>query len=36
VTAWQQRLAGTAAGTVPGLLARLSGGLVPYPVQLIA
>jgi cation:H+ antiporter len=36
VTAWQQRLAGTAAGTVPGLLVRLSGGLVPYPVQLIA
>jgi len=36
VTAWQQRLAATAAGTVPGLLVRLSGGMVPYPLQLVA
>jgi cation:H+ antiporter len=36
VTPWQQRLAATAAGTVPGLLVRLSGGMVPYPLQLVA
>jgi cation:H+ antiporter len=33
---WQQRLAGTFACTLPGLLIRLSGGLAPYPVQLVA
>jgi len=32
---WQQRLAGAAACTVPGLLIRLVGGPVPYPLQLI-
>jgi cation:H+ antiporter len=36
VTPWQQRLAATAAGTIPGLLVRLSGGMVPYPLQLVA
>jgi cation:H+ antiporter len=33
---WRQRLAATAAVTTPGLFVRLSGGLVPYPVQLLA
>ena len=33
---WRRRLAATAAITIPGLLVRLSGGLVPYPVQLLA
>ncbi len=33
---WQQRLASTAAATVPGILVRLSGGVVPYPLQLVA
>ena len=33
---WRQRLAATAAVTIPGLLVRLTGGLVPYPVQLLA
>jgi cation:H+ antiporter len=33
---WQQRLAWTAAGTVPGLFVRLSGGATPYPLQLLA
>lgn len=33
---WQQRLAVAAACTAPGILVRLSGGLVPYPVQLLA
>jgi cation:H+ antiporter len=32
---WQQRLAGAAALTVPGLLVRLAGGAVPYPLQLV-
>jgi cation:H+ antiporter len=36
VTPWQQRLAGTAAGTAPGMLVRLSGGVVPYPIQVLA
>jgi cation:H+ antiporter len=36
MTAWQRRLASTAALTVPGLLVRLSGGAAPYPVQLVA
>jgi cation:H+ antiporter len=36
VTPWQQRLAGTAAGAVPGILVRLGGGAVPYPLQLVA
>ena len=33
---WQQRLASTAAVTVPGILVRLSGGATPYPLQLVA
>jgi cation:H+ antiporter len=33
---WQQKVAATAAGTLPGVLVRLSGGLVPYPLQLLA
>lgn len=33
---WQQRVAGAAACTVPGLLIRLTGGVVPYPVQFVA
>lgn len=33
---WQVRLARTAACTLPGLLVRTGGGLVPPPVQLIA
>jgi cation:H+ antiporter len=33
---WQQRIVTTAAGTVPGILIRLTGGLVPYPVQVLA
>jgi cation:H+ antiporter len=33
---WQQRLATTAAGTVPGILVRLTGGVVPPPLQLLA
>jgi cation:H+ antiporter len=33
---WQQRLAGTAAGTFPGILVRVSGGLTPYPLQVLA
>jgi cation:H+ antiporter len=36
VTPWQQRLAATAAGTIPGLFVRLTGGAVPYPLQLVA
>jgi cation:H+ antiporter len=36
MTPWQQRLAGAAAGTAPGLLVRLSGGAVPYPLQVLA
>jgi cation:H+ antiporter len=32
----QQRLAAAAAGTLPGIFVRLSGGLAPYPVQLVA
>jgi cation:H+ antiporter len=32
---WQQRLAGATALTVPGLLVRLAGGAVPYPLQLV-
>jgi cation:H+ antiporter len=36
VTPWQQRLAATAAGTVPGLLVRLNGGAIAYPLQLVA
>src|SRR3954469_23761433 len=33
---WQQKLAGAAACTLPGLLIRLTGGTVPAPVQLVA
>jgi cation:H+ antiporter len=33
---WQQKLFATAAGTLPGILVRLTGGLVPYPMQLLA
>ena len=33
---WQRRLAATAAVTAPGLLVRLSGGVAPYPLQLVA
>jgi cation:H+ antiporter len=33
---WQQRLAWTASGTVPGILVRLTGGAVPYPMQVLA
>jgi cation:H+ antiporter len=33
---WQQRLAWTASGTLPGILVRLSGGATPYPLQLLA
>jgi cation:H+ antiporter len=33
---WRQRLAATAAATAPGIVVRLSGGLAPYPVQLMA
>jgi cation:H+ antiporter len=36
VTPWQQRLAATAAGTVPGVFVRLTGGAIPYPLQLVA
>ena len=36
MTAWQRRLASTAAGTAPGLLVRFSGGAVPYPLQLVS
>jgi cation:H+ antiporter len=36
VTPWQQRLAATAAGTAPGIVVRLGGGVVPYPLQLVA
>jgi cation:H+ antiporter len=33
---WQQRILGAAACTVPGLLIRLTGGIAPYPLQLVA
>jgi cation:H+ antiporter len=33
---WQRRLATTAAATGPGLLVRLSGGIVPPPLQLLS
>ena len=33
---WQQRVAIAAAFTAPGILVRLTGGLVPYPLQLVA
>jgi len=33
---WQRRLAATAAATVPGLVVRLSAGVVPPPLQLLA
>jgi cation:H+ antiporter len=33
---WQQRVAAAAACTVPGLLMRLSGGILPYPLQFLA
>jgi len=36
VTPWQQRLAATAAGALPGLFVRLTGGAAPYPLQLVA
>ena len=36
VTPWQQRLGATAAGTVPGILVRLNGGAIAYPLQLVA
>jgi cation:H+ antiporter len=36
VDPWQQRLAWTAAGTLPGIMVRLTGGAVPYPMQMLA
>jgi cation:H+ antiporter len=33
---WQQRVALAVACTVPGLLVRFSGGVIPYPLQLCA
>ncbi len=33
---WRRRLATTAAATAPGLVVRLGGGVVPYPLQLLA
>jgi cation:H+ antiporter len=36
VTPWQQRLAATAAGTLPGIFVRLTGGAIPYPLQVVA
>jgi cation:H+ antiporter len=36
LTPWQRRLASTAAITIPGVLVRLSGGAVPYPLQMLA
>ena len=33
---WQRRLAATATATVPALVVRLSGGIVPPPLQLLA
>lgn len=33
---WREKLAVAAGATVPGLLVRLSGGHIPYPVQLLA
>jgi cation:H+ antiporter len=36
MTAWQRRLASTAAVTIPGILVRLGGGVAPYPIQLLA
>jgi cation:H+ antiporter len=36
VTPWQQRLGATALGTVPGMFVRLTGGAIPYPLQLLA
>src|SRR5918996_953016 len=33
---WQQRVAVAAAFTAPGILVRLTGGVVPYPLQLVA
>ena len=33
---WQQRLVATAGGTLPGLLVRFTGGVVPAPLQLLA
>ena len=36
MTPWQQRVAATAAGTAPGVLVRLSGGVTPYPLQVLA
>ena len=32
---WQRTLAVTAAWTAPGLLLRLNGGAVSYPLQLV-
>jgi cation:H+ antiporter len=34
-SAWRAKLAAAAAATVPGLLVRMSGGALPYPVQLV-
>jgi cation:H+ antiporter len=33
---WREKLAVAAGATVPGLLVRMSGGAIPYPVQLLA
>jgi cation:H+ antiporter len=35
-SAWREKLAVAAGATVPGLLVRVSGGHIPYPVQLLA
>jgi cation:H+ antiporter len=35
-SAWWEKVAAAAVATVPGLLVRLSGGVVPYPLQLVA
>jgi cation:H+ antiporter len=35
-SAWWEKVAAAAAATVPGLLVRMSGGAVPYPLQLVA
>jgi cation:H+ antiporter len=33
---WQQRVGATAACTLPGLFMRFTGGIPPYPIQLLA
>ena len=34
--AWHYRVAATCACTFPGLLVRITGGVAPYPIQLVA